>query len=96
MQPSADPERPTEVTLLSQAGNAAVVHLPGRAFPGVNLQGDSLSVLRTQLAGAAGTLRETPGDADALDELDDVVRELNALLAYYERVLARHGMRRPY
>lgn len=89
-------ERPTEVTLLSRAGNAAVVHLPGRAFPGVNLQGDSLSVLRTHLAEAAEALRATPGDADALDELDYVVRELNELLAYYERVLAQHGMRRPY
>ncbi|GIG01008.1 DUF6959 family protein [Catellatospora citrea] len=96
MKPFEEPVRPTETTLLDRAGNIAVVHLPGRAFPGVHIQGDTLSVLRTQLADAARVLREAPGEADALDELDYAVAELNDLLAYYERVLARHGMRRPY
>ena len=31
-----------DVKLLSEPTNYAVVHLPGRAFPGVVFQGDSL------------------------------------------------------
>jgi hypothetical protein len=49
-----------------------------------------------QLAEAARTLRDGPGNVDALDELDRAVEEMAAMLDLYERVLSEHGLRRPY
>lgn len=40
--------------LLSAPANYAVVHRPGRAFPGVVFQGDSLRNLVAELREAAG------------------------------------------
>ena len=34
-----------EVDLLTSPGNYAIVRMPGRRFPGVVMQGDSLSIL---------------------------------------------------
>jgi hypothetical protein len=34
-----------EVDLLTSPGNYAIVRMPGRRFPGVVVQGDSLSIL---------------------------------------------------
>ena len=39
-----------EVELFTDAGNDAVLRLPYRQFPGVLVQGDSLSILRAQVA----------------------------------------------
>jgi hypothetical protein len=81
---------------LARAGNWAVVRLPGRAFPGINVQGDTFAALVRSLAEAAQRVRSEPTNPAALDDLDASVDELNAILAYYERVRAEHGMRRPY
>jgi hypothetical protein len=47
-------------------------------------------------ADAARLLRSEPADPHALDAADGVVEEMNAMLAYYEHVLAERGSRRPY
>jgi hypothetical protein len=86
----------SETQLLSRAGNYAVVHLPGRAFPGIHVQGDTFAALRMQLVGAARTLRREPTDLDALDELDVAVEEMGVILGFYEQVLSERGIRRPY
>jgi hypothetical protein len=70
--------------------------LPGRAFPGLHVQGDTLAALRTQLVGAARALRERPGDAEALDELYAAVEDIDAMLGFYEETLSRRGIKRPY
>jgi hypothetical protein len=38
----------------------------------------------------------TSADLEALAELDAAVAEMDALLGYYEHVLADHGIRIPY
>ncbi|GAA4998584.1 DUF6959 family protein [Streptomyces siamensis] len=43
-----------EAELFTDGGNHAVVHLPGRKFPGVLMQGDSLHILRSDLAEVVG------------------------------------------
>jgi hypothetical protein len=85
-----------EVQLLSRAGNWAVVQLPGRAYPGIHVQGDNFAALRMELAEAARALRDGPGNVDALDKLDHAVEEMAAMLDFYESVLSEHGLRRPY
>ncbi|MFE9967575.1 hypothetical protein OG894_38555 [Streptomyces sp. NBC_01724] len=39
-----------EAELFTDSGNNAVVRLPGGRFPGVLIQGDSLSILRSDVA----------------------------------------------
>jgi hypothetical protein len=45
-----------QARVLDHEGNVAVVLLPGRAFPGVHLQGDIFAVLRRHLADVARRL----------------------------------------
>jgi predicted RNase H-like HicB family nuclease len=45
--------------LLTNAENYAVVQLPGRQFPGVVFQGDSIRTLISQLKGALDAARVT-------------------------------------
>ncbi|MFD6679373.1 DUF6959 family protein [Micromonospora parva] len=55
--------------------------MPGRACPGVHVQGDTFAALLTQLADAARLLRQDPDHREALDELDHAVRERRQLIA---------------
>lgn len=82
--------------MLSRGTNCAVVQLPGRAFPGIHLQGDTFAALQAQLAEAARLLRHDPGDRAALDELDDAVRQAERFLGFYEATLSERGIQRPY
>src|SRR2546430_192924 len=81
-----------EVELFTMPGNNAVVRMPGRAFPGVLVQGDTLANVRAHVANAARLL----GGADAGDELAIALDEIDAMLDHYERVLMANGLRRPY
>jgi hypothetical protein len=85
-----------QAQVLARDGNAAVVHLPGRAFPGLHVQGDTFAELRRQLADAAGRLRRAADGDEALDELDYAVEEMTQMLRFYETVLAERGIRLPY
>ncbi|GHJ44320.1 hypothetical protein Cs7R123_16620 [Catellatospora sp. TT07R-123] len=86
----------SDVELLRHGGNWAVTHLPDRNFPGLHVQGDTFAELRGVFLRAARTLRERPGDADALDDLDHGIRDMTEMLEFYERTLAERGLSRPY
>jgi hypothetical protein len=84
-----------EVELLTDGGNDAVVRMPGRRFPGVVVQGDSLSVLRGEVAEVVEACEG--GDLDeARDSAGFLLANLDALLARYEAALGEHQIRRPY
>ncbi|MGW1670658.1 DUF6959 family protein [Streptomyces sp. NPDC002324] len=55
-------------SLSTDGGNDAVVRLPGRRFPGVLMQGDSLPILRSDLA-AVVEKRERGDVAEARDSV---------------------------
>jgi len=55
-------KRSVEVELFADGGNNAVVRLPGRTFPGVLIQGDSLSSLRAEVASRRGMAHDRPSD----------------------------------
>ena len=82
----------SDVKLLSEPTNYAVVHLPGRAHPGVVFQGDSLHSFIADLQEAA--MANDP-DEKALS-LSDVIERLQAVRAQYEMVLEREGLPLPY
>jgi hypothetical protein len=67
-----------EVRVLRATTNAAVVHLNGRAFPGVVIQGDSLHNLLVLIEETGSML-----GSGQLDECQDLVDELRSIVAGY-------------
>ncbi len=81
------------IEVFSEASNRAVVRMPGRRFPGVVIQGDSLSLL----VSAARLVREGVPQGGALQETaNELFDLLSGYLAHYESVLAENGIELPY
>ncbi|MFJ7044155.1 DUF6959 family protein [Streptomyces sp. NPDC101112] len=92
---SDDPMERNQAELFTDGGNNAVVRLPGRRFPGVLVQGDSLHILRSDVAEVVEACER--GDVDeARDSAGLLLANLDALLARYEAALSEHEMPRPY
>ena len=84
-----------EAELFTDGSNNAVVRLPGRRFPGVLVQGDTLALLRFDLAEVQRALSD--GDVDeARDSLAFVLRDLDGWLERYISALAEHGIQLPF
>ncbi len=82
--------------VLAVAGNAAVVQLPGRRFPGVLVQGDTFALLCERLDDAlAGWLQRQAADPSA-EEAREVAAEFRRLQTFYEQTLGAEGIRLPY
>jgi predicted RNase H-like HicB family nuclease len=84
-----------EVELLTDQGNNAVVRLPDRKFPGVVIQGDTLSTLITATSEAIAAL-ECNDAADAQEVLRDLAAQLREVRDRYEIALREHGIELPY
>ncbi len=83
------------VQLLSPATNFAIVHLPGREFPGVVVQGDTLNGLVRNLKRMAQLLDK--GDLEELaDELSLITEPLLDALYHYEHVCTERVIHLPY
>lgn len=84
-----------EAELFTDGGNDAVVRLPGRRFPGVLMQGDSLHILRSDLAEVLEACER--GDlVEARDSAGLLLANLDALLTRYADALQEHEMSLPY
>lgn len=84
-----------EMELLTDAQNNAVVLLPGRKYPGVVIQGDSLSVLITSVSEAIDALGR--GDAtEAQELLGEIAERLQDARDRYETALRDRGIALPY
>ncbi|MFD9432777.1 DUF6959 family protein [Streptomyces sp. NPDC060002] len=84
-----------EAELFTAGGNNAVVRLPGRRFPGVLVQGDSLHILRTDMAELVEACDR--GDlGDARDTAGLLLAGLDAMLERYGAALDEHEIPRPY
>jgi len=81
-----------EPKLLSESTNYAVIQLPGRAFPGVVFQGDSLHALIADLR--AASIESDPDEREFA--FRDMIERLSGVQNNYERVLAEAGMPLPY
>lgn len=84
-----------EVELLSPGGNNAVVRMPGRRFPGVLVQGDTLASLLSW-AERVEALLQAKQQAKALEDAQGLADELATWLQDYEAALQLHGIKRPY
>jgi DNA-binding FadR family transcriptional regulator len=84
-----------EVELFTDGGNNAVVRMPGRNFPGVLIQGDSLSIIRSDVADIRDACRT--GDANEARELAELLLDqLDAIMLRYTDALERHDLRKPF
>jgi hypothetical protein len=84
-----------ELEVFSTETNAAIVRMPGRRFPGMVIQGDSLAILQQRASGIAALLSRGNLD-EAHSEAAALASSLDECLLTYERVLADHGMDLPY
>jgi hypothetical protein len=87
-----------ELTLevYSTRTNCAVVRPPGRRFPGVVIQGDSLSILCGEVNQIAIALRASNVDDEARAVMQEVLDRLVTWLLHYQEVLQQHGLQLPY
>ncbi|WP_313920227.1 hypothetical protein [Tahibacter sp.] len=83
------------VEIYSDATNAAVLRHPGRHFPGVLVQGDSLYALCRQADEACEAARGVL-DEDAYDELNALRNALWSYLTHYKVVLGEHEIPLPF
>jgi hypothetical protein len=75
--------------------NGAVVQLPERKFPGLVIQGDTLSILMSDFE----ELKENIGKNDTSEiqaSIDTIESHLRDRLTFYESTLAKHGIHLPY
>jgi hypothetical protein len=80
--------------VLAAESNFAVVKMEGRSFPGVLIQGDSLSSILNSLHFALENLDRDK--REAIEEIKSAHQELAWRLNAYEAALKRHGSRLPY
>lgn len=84
-----------EAELFTDPGNDAVVRLPQRNFPGVLIQGDSLSIIRADVAEIVESCdRGDLGEAREAAAL--LLADLDGLLARYTTALKAHDIPIPF
>jgi hypothetical protein len=86
---------PQHADLLSSPANFAVVQLPGRKFPGVVFQGDSLHILVENLRqmSQAATRHD---DEKLLAGFEEILSVLDEVTGHYESVCRSRGIPLPY
>ena len=82
-----------ELEVFSQTTNQAIVRMPGRRFPGVVVQGDTLSGLA---ADAKLVVAELRAGNRPLDDALELADRLDELLMHHGETLTAHGMALPY
>jgi len=83
------------VEIYSDKTNAAIMRHPGRNFPGVLVQGDTLLLLSNRADWLCKTLREEI-DSEAYGELNHLRNALQGFLTHYKETLLAHEMRLPF
>jgi hypothetical protein len=91
---SATMER-VELEVYSFETNAAVVRMPGRRFPGLVIQGDSLSILLHRVQSILDRVQELP-DGELCDDVEEVRDILLGYLRTYEDILVKSGFQDSY
>ena len=92
---SSDKEYPEEVKLYDHVSNSAIVHMPGRRFPAVAIQGDSLSSMLTTALDLMEMGRKL-GDEEVFYGSLALAERFRDHLAHYEEVLEKEGFENPY
>lgn len=81
--------------VFSEATNSGIVRMPGRKFPGVVIQGDSLSILFEEALCAVEALADSKDEEAFLTALG-MAEKLEQHLRGYETALTAEGINLPY
>jgi hypothetical protein len=84
-----------EIEVFSKETNKGIVRMPGRSFPGLVIQGDTMSTLADHAEYIYEKCRNSD-DEDLLWETKNLMETLNGLLLHYEIVLGEHDIPLPY
>src|SRR4051812_29061752 len=84
-----------EMRVIGEEVNAAVVQHPGRRFPGILIQGDSLSILCSHARQLTIDLAEARLE-DAAESATELRELLDGYRAAYERAMDAEGLALPY
>lgn len=88
-------EYPEEVKLYDHVSNSGIVHMPGRRFPAVAIQGDSLSYMLTTALELMEKGKQLQ-DEDIYYGSMELAERLRDHLAHYEEILDKEGFEKPY
>ena len=83
------------VEIFSNKINAPIIKMPDRKFPGIVIQGDTMSSL-CNLAAAIRDLCVDSTSEELRDKTEDIVDRLLNYLSIYESTLKDHQMDLPY
>jgi len=83
------------VEIYSDATNQAVIKHPGRNYPGVLIQGDTLYFLCQSLDEACKSIKEKDYE-NAYDEINELRNALWEKLNHYKVVLGEHDIELPF
>jgi hypothetical protein len=88
-------EYPDEIQMYDHVSNSGIVHMPGRRFPAVAIQGDSLS---SMLSTAMELMEKGKSyqDEDLYYGSLELAERIRDHLAHYEEVLEKEGFEKPY
>jgi hypothetical protein len=84
-----------ELEVYSEATNSSIVRMPSRRFPGVVIQGDSLSIFFHEAMALVEALADSEDEETFLMALESA-EKLEEHLLHYEHVLRAHGIELPY
>lgn len=88
-------EYPEKIRMYDHVSNSGIVHMPGRRFPAVAIQGDTLSSMLTIALELMGKGKEYK-DEDIYYASMELAERFRDHLAHYEEVLQKEGFEKPY
>ena len=88
-------EYPENIKMYDYVSNSGIVHMPGRRFPAVAIQGDSLSSMLSTAMFFMAKAKEIR-DEDMFYEALMLAETLRGHLIQYEAVLEKEGFDWPY
>ena len=84
-----------ELEVYSQSINRGVIKMPSQGFPGLLIQGETLSTLLRLARSIHGRSQET-SDPELIEASVEMQDSLQQLVAHYEATLAKHNIPLPY
>jgi hypothetical protein len=84
-----------ELEVYSQSIDRGVVRMPSQSFPGLLLQGETLSSL-LKLAKVTHEKSHMTNDTELIDASRELVESIQKLVAHYESTLNKHNIPLPY
>jgi len=84
-----------ELEVYSQSIDRGIVRMPSQSFPGLILQGETLSSL-LKLATTIHEKTQSTSDPELIDTAHDLMERIQKLVAHYESTLNRHNIPLPY